>query len=401
MQTPERTQWAVIAAAVFGGVVAAFHVGKVPPALSLIRDDLGISLVSAGFVVSVFNLLGMILALPAGAAADRLGRGRLATAGFLCLALGSAMGAFTEGLTALLFSRFIEGVGLIGIIVALPAVVMSAASGRDRSVALSLWSVFMPLGMAIALLAAPYILQVVGWRGFWLVTAGLALVALVLVQAGLRRVVLPPPPPGHPLGIAGAVLMRPGMLFLSMSFGAYAFQWVSLMVWLPTFLAADLGAEPAWAAVLTAIVVVINVPGNILSGWLQRRGISPRVLIALGSLAMGGAAVGIFQNALPNEVRFALCLAFSFGGGLIPSSLFSSAPQHAPTMGHMGAANGMLMQGSALGQFIGPPLLAAAVLVGGGSWSAALVPLLIGAVVTLAAGWAAFRCLPRHEPRAG
>ena len=44
----------------------------------------------------------------------------------------------------------------------------------------------------------------------------------------------------------------PGLLLLSLAFGAYAFQWVSLMIWLPTFVAADMGATPTTAALLTA-----------------------------------------------------------------------------------------------------------------------------------------------------
>jgi MFS transporter, DHA1 family, inner membrane transport protein len=52
----------------------------------------------------------------------------------------------------------------------------------------------------------------------------------------------------------------------------------------------------------------------------------------------------------------------------------------------MGAATGMLMQGSNLGQFVGPSLVAAAVAAAGGSWTGALVPLIGGAVLTMAAG---------------
>ena len=52
----------------------------------------------------------------------------------------------------------------------------------------------------------------------------------------------------------------------------------------------------------------------------------------------------------------------------------------------MGAATGMLMQGSNLGQFVGPSLVAAAVAAAGGAWTGALAPLIGGAVLTMAAG---------------
>lgn len=41
------------------GVVAALHVGKLPPALPVLKDVLGISLLQAGFLLSLVQLAGM------------------------------------------------------------------------------------------------------------------------------------------------------------------------------------------------------------------------------------------------------------------------------------------------------------------------------------------------------
>lgn len=389
MTVPKTTLWPVVLTAVAAGVVAALHVGKVPPALPVIRGELGLDLVGGGFVVATFNVLGMLLAAIVGTAADRLGRGRLITAGFLCLGAGGVLGATSHGLPLLLVSRFVEGVGFIAVAVALPAVVLAASTPRDKPLALSLWSIFTPFGMALALFAAPLVLPLVGWRGLWLLVAALCLAALVAVRWALARVVLPAAPLGSPVRVVAATARRPGLLLLGTAFGAYAFQWVTLMVWLPTFLAADMGVGAVAAALLTALVVALNVPGNIVSGWLQRHGVGARALIVAGGLSMGLAALGIFEPALPDVLRLGLCLLFSLIGGVIPACLFATAPSHAPSPGHMGAANGLLMQGSALGQFIGPPLVAAAVAAAGGAWSGATAPMLAGAALTIAAGWLA------------
>ena len=45
------------------GVVAALHVGKLPPALPVLKEVLGISLVQAGFMLSLVQLAGMSLGL--------------------------------------------------------------------------------------------------------------------------------------------------------------------------------------------------------------------------------------------------------------------------------------------------------------------------------------------------
>ncbi|MGQ9367948.1 MFS transporter [Azospirillum sp. ST 5-10] len=396
MSGPQRTRWPVVLTALAGGIVASLHLGKVPPAVPFLRGELGLDLVEVGFVVSTFNVLGMLLALVVGVTADRVGRRRLIAAGLLCLAAGGAVGALSHGLAALLFSRFVEGIGFIAAVVALPAVVMASASERDRPFALSLWSVFMPAGMALALVLAPGILTAGGWRGLWWAIAGLSLLALLLVDRAVARVALPQRPAGTPLRVLVETVARPGLLLLGLAFAAYAFQWVSLMVWLPTFLAADLGAAPATAALLTALVIVVNVPGNLSGGWNLRRGVAPGRLIAAGSAGMALAALGIFSHAVPDVARYGLCLVFSFTAGMIPSSLFAGAPGHAPSPGHMGAANGILMQGSALGQFPGPPVIAAAVAAAGGDWGGARWPLLAAAVLTVAAGVGAARLARRR-----
>ena len=58
---------------VLAGVSAALHVGKLPPALPVLRDALDLTLVQAGFLLSLVQLAGMSLGLAAGQAADRIG----------------------------------------------------------------------------------------------------------------------------------------------------------------------------------------------------------------------------------------------------------------------------------------------------------------------------------------
>jgi MFS transporter, DHA1 family, inner membrane transport protein len=82
MTISDRTQWSIVLITVAGGIVAALHVGKISPALPAILSDLGLSLVQGGFVVSMFYVLGMALALVVGVTADRLGRRLLIAAGF-------------------------------------------------------------------------------------------------------------------------------------------------------------------------------------------------------------------------------------------------------------------------------------------------------------------------------
>ncbi|HWI77947.1 MAG TPA: MFS transporter, partial [Ramlibacter sp.] len=58
---------------VLGGVSAALHIGKLPTALPVLRDAMGVTLVQAGFLLSLVQLAGMTLGLAVGLAADSWG----------------------------------------------------------------------------------------------------------------------------------------------------------------------------------------------------------------------------------------------------------------------------------------------------------------------------------------
>jgi MFS family permease len=372
-----------------GGIIAALHVGKVPPALDALRAELGLGMVSASFIVSTFNVLGMSLGLLAGVLADRIGRRRLVGLGLLSMALGGLLGTLGGGYAGLLAGRVFEGLGFVAVSVASPALLLAATAPTDRSLALSIWSVFMPAGMALALVASPWALEAeaVGWRGLWLGIAVVALIGAVAVRRATAGLTVHAPPAGPSWRVLGETLTRPGLLLLGAIFGAYAFQWVAVMVWLPTFLPAALGVASDTAARLTALVVAMNVPGNLLGGWLLRRGVPAARLMMAVAAVMAACAWGLFSPTLPESARFALVLLFSGAGGIIPAALFASMPAQAPSPRHLGAANGMLMQGSNIGQFLGPPLIAASVTAAGGAWTGAIAPALTAAALcALAAG---------------
>jgi MFS family permease len=77
---------------VLAGISAALHIGKLPPALPVLRETLHITLVQAGFLLSLVQVAGMTLGLAIGAAADALGPRRTMVLGLVVLSLASLLG---------------------------------------------------------------------------------------------------------------------------------------------------------------------------------------------------------------------------------------------------------------------------------------------------------------------
>lgn len=382
--SPVSTRWAVVALAFAAGIASAMQVGKVPPALPLIRVELGLGLVAAGWVASLFNAIGAAAGMLTGVVADRLGRRNVVLLGLGLLAAGSALGAVAPSAGLLLGSRFLEGVGFIAVAVAVPALLTEAVRPADQRLVLGCFAIYMGTGMGAMMALAPLAMAGFGWRGLWLGNAAmlaLLLGAVAFATAGPRA-----PAAGRRLLELGPVLSRPGPWLLGLTFGCYTLQWMAVMAWLPSY-AVEQGLGPADAAWYGAAAVVVNVTGVLAGGVLLHRGVARWLLIVLALVAMGLAALGFFSDAAPAMLRYALVLAFSGFGGLLPAACLAAAPAHAPAPRDVAAVNGLINQGSNLGTLAGPPSIAALV-TWTGSWSAAglLLPAMAAIGIALALG---------------
>jgi MFS family permease len=284
------------------------------------------------------------------------------------MAAGGALGAAAPGFRTLLLSRFLEGIGFIVFVVSAPALLTAAAEDvRDRSRALGLWSAYMPTGGTIALLAAPVLIAAWGWRGLWIGLA-LATVAAALVIA---RVPASRYGGVSSLSLVVESLAQKGNLAMAALFAFYVAQWTSVMIWLPTFLVDEHGVSTRTAAIATALMVLINAPGNIAGGWLLSRGVRRATLVVAASLIAAACELAMLTDVLSPALRYASVLVFSLCIGVIPASIFAGLPVHAKTPQHIGTGNGIVNQASQAGQFLGPLLLAWLASSFGG-WGAAL-----------------------------
>ena len=365
--TPTSTPWPYVTIALALGAISSFYIGKVPPALPQMREELNLSLVTAGWVVSIFNVLGLVIGIGAGFLADRFGPARLITAAVLVMAFGSLLGGLADTSPLLLISRIFEGAGYATILVSAPALIAHMSTAGDRQTAVSLWSSAPPSGITLGVVIAPLILDPFGWRGLWMATAFMSLIALVIFYFMVLRNLSPHLPRVQNFwGDVRSTATRPAPWLLAACFMTYTFQWMVVVVWLPTFLVEERATTLGLAAVLTGLVIAINIPGNILGSWLIHKGTPRWVMLVTGTSVMGSTSFVIFFDHLPDVLRYGLVLAFSFFGGIQPASLVSGPTVHSPSPAQIGMTNGFMYAGSHAGQLLGPPLIAIVVTMMGG-----------------------------------
>ncbi len=384
-----RTPWPLVALLVAAGIVAAFHVGKVPPSIPSIREELGASLREAGWILSTVNLITALSGMAIALTADRLGHRRLVLFGTALCVVASGFGAFVGNVDTLLVARVFEGLGFIAVVVALPTLILRIAQPADQRLAMTFWTSYMPAGAGTMMLIAAVVLPGTSWRIAWLVASGASAVMLAaLLLRALRRHELDRQPVKRRpvLHEMAEVASSSGPLAIAICFGAYACCWFAVIGFLPTLQIERLGLSTSTAAIVTAVITFINVGGNLAAGWLMRHGLTRVVVIVGSAVSMAFCAAGIFVDGVPDLWRLILAGVYSAVIGVIPAALFTALPVHAPRPELVSASTGLLMQGSAMGSVIGPPITAALVSTGG--WPAAAW--LTSTALAVAAGAGAF-----------
>ncbi len=352
------------------GVVAALHVGKLPPALPVLQQALGVSLLQAGFLLALVQLAGMVLGLPAGLLIQRYGPRRSMLAGLLVLGVASAWGGVAHNATGLLLTRALEGLGFLWVVLPAPGLLRALVAPGRLSRALGAWGAYMPLGAALALLLGPAVMALagvdVGWRIWWWAMAALSflLAWLVLWRVPPDTVLFPPQPATEKsvhatdrLALLRLTLRSRGAWLVALSFAMYSGQWLAVVGFLPSIYA-QAGVASGSVPWLTALAAAVNILGNLAAGRLLHQHIAAAVLLAAGFAAMGLGAVFAFGAGISPWLQYLAVLVFSMLGGLIPATLFSLAVQLAPSPAAVPTTVGWMQQWSALGQFCGPPLVA-------------------------------------------
>ncbi|MFE8730833.1 MFS transporter, partial [Aeromonas hydrophila] len=76
------------------------------------------------------------------------------------------------------------------------------------------------------------------------------------------------------------VLRQKALWRYGLAFTLYSLMLWALFVWLPTMLQGSPGIGQSQIALLSALAVVANIPGNLMGAWLLRRGVARDRLIS-------------------------------------------------------------------------------------------------------------------------
>ncbi|MBP6020345.1 MAG: MFS transporter [Burkholderiaceae bacterium] len=361
---------------VLAGVCAALHVWKLPPALPILQQELGLSLVQSGFLLSLVQAAGMLFGVVAGLLAIQMGLRRCLLTGLLLISAASAIGAYVHTESAMLLVRAAEGCGFLMVSIPAPGLIKRLVAPAHLSRVLSVWSCYLPAGTAIILLGGSWVLAVTSWRVLWLLLALLTTLMAVVIWRALPsdsdQVAGPVRAPEASLSwmqLARLTLSSHKVWLVGVSFGLYTFQWATVIGFLPSIYDAA-GISGTQAGLFTAIAAGANLIGNLVAGRALQKGWQAQSLLYLAFAVMAACALFAFGLGLTAIGQLVAVVIFSAVGGLIPAVLFILAVRFSPSQQTTPTTIGLVQQCNAIGQFVGPPVVAVvATLVGGWHWT--------------------------------
>src|SRR3989440_2489674 len=165
----------------------ALGFGIVAPAIPLFACQFGVSVAAAASVISVFALMRVVAALPAGRLVDRFGESGVMAAGIAVVAASSILAGFSQSFVELMVLRGSGGVGSAMFSISAQALLLDTVPGSQRGRASGLFSGGFLLGgisgPAVGGLVAAWSL-----RAPFFIYGGLLVVPAILAAVVLRRV---------------------------------------------------------------------------------------------------------------------------------------------------------------------------------------------------------------------
>jgi MFS transporter, FSR family, fosmidomycin resistance protein len=359
--TPARaSETKLVAGVCFAHLVSHYYMLMLAPLFAFIRADFGVTYTELSLALTTFNVVSAVSQTPVGFFIDRTGARINLIGGLL---LGSAAIAIAGAVHS--FWVFIAMFALMGLAntVYHPAdytLLSERVSPRRMTQVFSFHTCSGMIGSAIAPVSLLFMQSAVGWRGAFLCSALLGVVAALVLAVQGEPPVVHPAHPSKPRGEEPAswqLLLSPPILLNLLFFVVLSMVGGGLNQYLVVGLGALYGTPPALANTALTGLLAMSAIGVLLGGALAGR-TARHNLVACAGLVVTGSASTLIALVDPGALLLVLIASLSgFASGMtMPSRdmiVRSVTPQ-----GSFGKVFGFVTTGFHIGGMVAPLIFA-------------------------------------------
>lgn len=360
--------WPLILALWGAGLGAAMQFAKfavIYDLLSGIYPDGGVAL---GWLVSMIGVIGIILGAVAAMLVSKV-RYRRSLLWALWLGAVVSLGqALMPPLPLMFVLRLIEGASHLALVVAAPTLIAQIATDAQRGLALTLWGTFFGIAFALMVWLGRPIAVTFGIPALFIFHAAYMAAFALYLSPRLRRL----PDEGAVTVLSlGSMLRVHKTIYSSARISApaigwlfYTFCFVAILTVLPPYL------DPALRGLMIGAMPLVGIAVSMTVGVALLR-VMRAVQVVMIGFALSALCM-IWLWLVPAGVLGCLTLAGVLG--LIQGASFASVPELNSTLTEQSQANGAMAQMGNLGNTLGTPMMAFALM----GWGYPSLPVLAG-----------------------
>ena len=348
---PGKTRFALTAALLVAGVLAAGQFAKIAVPITLLMERFPDKGAGIGFLVSVLSVIGVLAGAFFGAFLARVGFRKPMIMALLLGAAMSVVQVLPLSFPLFIASRALEGLSHLIIVVAAPTLIGQICAPEHKAIGLTIWSTVFGIAFALFTWAGlPFVAQF-GLSALFIMHGGFLLCVCVAIWKLLPSGIVPR---SHEPLTFKRIWARHMETYSSAWICAPALGWffyaagfVALVTVMPLYFPPDTPAFVRGLLPLLALVVSLTV------GLMLVRRAEP-ILVTICGFCVAALCAGLMLTGLNVALVSILVLSAM---GLVQSGTFSSIPVLISSGDHQALANGAMAQMGNAGNLVGTPLL--------------------------------------------
>lgn len=297
---PESTRkaWIIVFVVLLAGISVIMNQYKVPTMIGAFMQDFKMfgELGKVNWLMSVFAVAGIVLALPTASLINRFGAKIMGLVGLACSIIGITIGALAYSYAQLFIGRIIEGAGVAMMGVVATTLIAMYFPREKAGAPMGIWNLWYPTGSTLGYTLAHPVVNAFGgsgsganfgWHSWWLfgdIAVLIAFILFALIVSNPNSADEKSASGGHGMGGSSKNIISDGlkvgrMWLLGLSSMFLLFCSLSFLTQVPHFLASmypEVWPNDAAAGAMSSLGFGAAIPMSFISAYLLKKFTSMR-----------------------------------------------------------------------------------------------------------------------------
>lgn len=352
--------------------------------MPMIMREYDLNLNQASLMMSVFTIVPLILAIPTGVLVKKTGPIKMFIIAIVFVVIGSMIGAFSDSASVLVFSRGLEGVGMVFCMIAGPITIQTFVAPERRGSALGFLGINISVGSFLGGSITPTLYDKINITGVWLTYAVLCVISLIIVLLCFKgksirvennedRLEVKDEAGAESNNVRFTVLFKPNIILFLFGYLFWNLGVLGVLTFAPSFMQSQ-GVDPTVSGSLSSLPNLLSIIICPIFGLLADKTGKIKLLVLVSAICI---APGCFLLMTTTNWPVWIGIFFLTIGMSVPTMSMIILPKLLPSSELLGIGMGFLNVFANGGMLLGTIVPALIIGFSNGSWLMVGVSLLI------------------------